>query len=121
MSEFKQGVNQIPIYFNVGLRHLDGDKLNDINQKMTPKLTTIALDSTRTITPMQSGYELIRKYRCNGVLDLQGRRISLSDWNEIQTFILTFDRLPPVTQIYLRDSGITLDQVDLRLQPKVIL
>jgi len=65
--------------------------------------------------------DIIRKYRCNSVLDLQGRIISLQQWREIENYILNTDWLPPIKHIDLRGTNIPKENIHSDLLPYVII
>ena len=119
-------MNQLPIYFNVYSPSHNGTHFDIYQQNMMANLGVIVpsrdgqrrmLGHGRALSPI----ETIRKHRCNSVLDLQGHQLNAKEWSEIQTEILNSSWLPPINQIYLQGTGITMQDIDRRLQSIVRL
>jgi hypothetical protein len=93
-----------------------GDK-NKIGQ-----ITTITENiGEKKYNYMTDPLDIIRKHRCNGVLDFQGRKITSKEWTEIQKCILNVWWLPPISMIDLRDTNISKEDIDPRLIAITIL
>ena len=81
----------------------------------------LSATETKSLKDNSKTYELIHKYRCNSVLDLHNRHISLETWECIQKLLLSNTILPPIKSIDLRRSTITKDNIDAQLFPMVIV
>lgn len=117
--------SSVPIYFNVYNRSLTMQPFGCINQNMKSDTSTNSstLGETKAMTSdiTFNAFELIRKNRCNTVLDLQGQVLSPQEWEEIQNCILNTNWLPPIKRIDLRETGLSYDLIDYKLRSIIVL
>lgn len=69
-------------------------------------------------SPRESANEIIRKHRCNSVLDLTSKEISSQTWKEIQSIIIE-GIWPPITHVNLTGSNISRSDIDARIESLV--
>lgn len=65
--------------------------------------------------------KLIRENRCNGYLDLSQENIPYEVWNIIQNLYLNDKIYPRITTIDIRNTNLTLDQVNDVLRGTIII
>lgn len=117
--------SSVPIYFNIYNRSLTMEPFGDINQNMKSDTSTnpSPLGEVKAMTSdiIFNAFELIRKNRCNTVLDLQGQVLSPEEWEAVQSCILNTTWLPPIKQIDLRETGLSYDLIDDKLRSIIVL